>query len=71
MATEGGVPFDDDSRFFERWWPGTPAFPRRNGNHINVDTEHLSDPLTAFPELRGALDDLAAEGTLLALDADG
>lgn len=76
MATGGGVLFDDDSRFFEPWWPGTPAFLRRDGSHIDLHTEHLSDPLTAFPELRDVLQHLAAdgviiEGTLLALDADG
>ncbi len=76
LATEGGRPFDDDAFFFEPWWPGTPAFLRRSGGTLELRTEHLSDPLAIFPELR---DDLMAltpegvivEGTLLALDGSG
>jgi len=76
VATEGGRPFDDDERFFEPWWPGAPAFLRRMGDHVELRTEHLSDPLAIFPELRGVAEGLAAdgvivEGTLLALDAEG
>ena len=76
LIVDGGPPFDDDERFFEPWWPGTPAFLRREGDHLEMRTQHLSDPLQAFPELRGLLPSLAAkrvivEGTLLALDRDG
>lgn len=73
---DAGPPFDDDERFFEPWWPGTPAFLRREGDHLEMRTQHLSDPLQAFPELHSLLPSLAAErliveGTLLALDRDG
>jgi bifunctional non-homologous end joining protein LigD len=76
LVADGGPPFDDDERFFEPWWPGTPAFLRREGDHLEMRTQHLSDPLQAFPELRSLLPSLAAErliveGTLLALDRDG
>lgn len=76
LATDGGRPFDDDSYFFEPWWPGTPAFLRRGGGTLELRTEHLSDPLAIFPELRDDLMALTAEGvivegTLLALDEEG
>ena len=76
QVVDGGLPFDDDERFFEPWWPGTPAFLRREGDHLEIRAQHLSDPLQAFPELRTLLPALAAErviveGTLLALDRDG
>lgn len=76
VATDGGSPFDDDERFFEPWWPGAHAFLCRSGDRIELRTEHLSDPLTAFPELgdvaeRLAGDGIVVEGTLLALDAEG
>jgi len=76
VATDGGSPFDDDERYFEPWWPGTQAFLRRSGDRIELRTEHLSDPLVIFPELRTGLgglgaDGLIVEGALLALDADG
>lgn len=76
VATEGGSPFDDEERFFEPWWPGAPAFLRRTGNHIELRTEYLSDPLAVFPELRAVAERLRADGvivagTLLALDAGG
>ncbi len=76
LATEGGRPFDDDAFFFEPWWPGTPAFLRRSGGSPELRTEHLSDPLSIFPQLRDDLTALTAEGvivegTLLALDEDG
>jgi bifunctional non-homologous end joining protein LigD len=76
VATDGGSPFDDDERFFEPWWPGAHAFLKRVGAYVEVRTEHLSDPLAVFPELRSGLAGLGAdgvivEGTLLALDADG
>jgi bifunctional non-homologous end joining protein LigD len=76
VATEGGRPFDDDGRLFEPWWPGAHAFLCRSGAHIELRTEHLSDPLAVFPELRevalgSPADGLIVEGTLLALDAEG
>ena len=76
VPTEGGAPFDDDERFFEPWWPGAQAFFRRVGSHVEMRTEHLSEPLAAFPELRDVLRDATAdgvivEGTLLALDGEG
>lgn len=76
VATEGGEPFDDEERYFEPWWPGAQAFLRRSGGHFELRTEHLSDPLVVFPELRPGLRMLAAdgvviEGTLLALDDAG
>lgn len=76
VATDGGSPFDDDKRFFEPWWPGAHAFLRRLGAHVELRTEHLIDPLAAFPELRGIVSRLSAdgvivEGTLLALDREG
>ncbi len=76
VATEGGSPFDDDERFFEPWWPGAQALLRREGDRVELRTEHLSDPLAAFPELRSMAGQLGAdgvivEGTLLALDAEG
>jgi hypothetical protein len=49
VATEGGSPFDDDDRFFEPWWPGAQALLRREGDRVELRTEHLSDPLAAFP----------------------
>ena len=76
VMPEGGRPFDDDDRFFEPCWPGTPAFLRRNRGHLALRTQHLSDPLEAFPELRHLLASIApeqviVEGTLLALDQGG
>ena len=76
IASVGGRPFDDDAFFFEPWWPGTPAFLRRGGGSLELRTEHLSDPLAIFPELRASLsvipaDGVIVEGTLLALDDEG
>ena len=76
IPSDGGRPFDDESRFFEPWWPGAPAFLRRSGRAIELRTAHLSDPLLAFPELASVAaglkgDDLIVVGTLLALDEQG
>ncbi|MEX1297001.1 MAG: hypothetical protein AB1Z67_12620 [Candidatus Limnocylindrales bacterium] len=76
LPVEAGRPFDDDAYFFEPWWPGTHAFLRRSGGTLEMRTEHLSDPLAIFPELRSSLEPLSAEGviiegTLLALDDRG
>jgi bifunctional non-homologous end joining protein LigD len=76
IPSDGGRPFDDEARFFEPWWPGAQAYLRRSGRMLELRTPHLSDPLTAFPELASLAaglkgDDLIVEGTLLALDAQG
>lgn len=76
VATDGGVPFDDDGHFFEPWWPGAQAYLRREGDTLELRTEHLSDPFVAFPGLRDGIgrlpaDGLILEGTLLALDGAG
>ena len=76
VPTEGGQPFDDDERFFEPWWPGALALLRREGDRVELRTEHLSDPLAVFPELRSmasllAADGVIVEGILMALDAEG
>ncbi len=76
VPTDGGRPFDDEAFFFEPWWPGTHAFLRRSGDTLEMRTEHLSDPLAIFPELRSSFEGLASdgliiEGTLLALDDRG
>ncbi len=76
LATDGHAPFDDEAYFFEPWWPGAHATLKREGERMVLRTEHLSDPLLAFPELSALADQLSAdgiiiEGTLLALDADG
>jgi bifunctional non-homologous end joining protein LigD len=73
---DGGRPFDDDARFFEPWWPGAHVMLARAGRRLELRTEHLSDPLAAFPELIASLGDIGAdgvviEGTLLALDEEG
>jgi bifunctional non-homologous end joining protein LigD len=76
VAQDGDTPFDDDERFFEPWWPGAQAFLRLDGDRLELRTEHLSDPLAAFPDLRRLGSDVLAEqaiieGTLLALDDEG
>jgi bifunctional non-homologous end joining protein LigD len=76
VPTEGGQPFDDDERFFEPWWPGALALLRREGDRVELRTEHLSDPLAVFPELRSmasllTADGVIVEGILMALDAEG
>lgn len=76
LATEGHAPFDDEAYLFEPWWPGAHATLKREGDRMLLRTEHLADPLLAFPSLREVLTQLSAdglivEGTLLALDAGG
>lgn len=76
VATDGGAAFDDDERYFEPWWPGALCHMRREGATVELRTEHLSDPLAVFPELRDVASRLQAdgvivEGTLLALDVEG
>jgi bifunctional non-homologous end joining protein LigD len=76
LATPGGVAFDDAERFFEPWWPGAHAHVRVQAGTMEVRTEHLSDPLLAFPELATIArfiegDGVILEGTLMALDDEG
>ena len=76
LATEGHAPFDDEAYLFEPWWPGAHATIKREGERLLLRTEHLVDPLVAFPELREVLTQLSVEGiivegTLLALDREG
>ena len=76
LAAEGHAPFDDDAYLFEPWWPGAQATLKREGQRLALRTEHLADPLLAFPELGGVLEQLSAdgvivEGMLLALDREG
>jgi bifunctional non-homologous end joining protein LigD len=72
----GGPPFDDDERYFEPWWPGGMAHLRLQGGNLELQTEHLADPLVTFPELATMADHIAGDGvfmagTLLALDGAG
>lgn len=76
VPADGHTPFDDDAYFFEPWWPGAHATLKREGDRLVLGTEHLADPLLAFPELNELArwiraDGVIIEGTLLALDADG
>lgn len=72
----GEEPFDDPAWFFEPWWPGTAALAHIEKGRLQLATEHLTDPLEAFPEL-AAIDGqfrdsgLIVEGTLLVLDDEG
>jgi bifunctional non-homologous end joining protein LigD len=76
LAADGHAPFDDEAYFFEPWWPGAHATLEKEGDRLLLGTEHLADPLLAFPELaqlasRIRADGVIIEGTLLALDAGG
>lgn len=76
LATDGHGPFDDEGYFFEPWWPGAHATLTRERGQLALRTEHLADPLEAFPELAGIDHSLRGngliiEGVLLALDTDG
>ena len=73
---DGTSPFDDPDYRFEPWWPGTRVLLFVEGGEVRPVIEHLADPLTAFPELRGVgellgEDGVIIDGTLLVLDADG
>jgi bifunctional non-homologous end joining protein LigD len=72
----GPGPFDDDDFFFEPWWPGTSALAYIEDGVVRLQTEHLADPLEAFPELaimgrQLGHDASIVEGTLLVLDDEG
>jgi bifunctional non-homologous end joining protein LigD len=76
LPLTGEQPFDDPAWFFAPWWPGTPAMAYIENGRLQLETEHLADPLAAFPELAdiGAQfrdSRLIVEGTLLALDDEG
>ena len=76
VAADGGLAFDDDDYFFEPWWPGARAFAFVEESRLRLQTEHLADPLAAFPELRVIceqleIDGVVLDGTLLVLDHDG
>ena len=74
--SSGTAPFDDDAYFFEPWWPGARTFAFVESGRVRLRTEHLSDPLTAFPELEVIQrqldgDGVVLDGTLLVLDDEG
>ena len=76
LPAVGAVPFDDPDWFFEPWWPGASAVAYVEGGTVRLQTEHLADPLEAFPELSVLAGQLRshrviAAGTLLVLDAEG
>lgn len=69
-------PFDDEEWFFEPWWPGATTLAYIEDGRVRLQTEHLADPLSAFPELGSiaahfADDALIVEGALLVLDDEG
>jgi bifunctional non-homologous end joining protein LigD len=76
LASAGGSAFDDDSYFFEPWWPGTRATAFFDRGRLRLQAGHLSDPLAAFPELdvigsQLSADGVVVDGTLLVLDDQG
>ena len=76
QPSTGEAPFDDDDYFFEPWWPGSRSLLYLDGAELRLETEHLADPLAAFPELtaiRGQVRESAMvlDGTLLVLDEAG
>lgn len=76
QPTPRAGPFDDPDYFFEPWWPGARAVLFLERGRLQMQTEHLGDPLDAFPELRVIQqqirgDGIVIEGTLLVLDTLG
>jgi ATP-dependent DNA ligase len=76
LPTAGARPFDDPDWFFEPWWPGATTLAYVEDGRVRLQTEHLADPLDAFPELESiaaqfADDALVVEGALLVLDDEG
>jgi bifunctional non-homologous end joining protein LigD len=72
----GDAPFDDPDWFFEPWWPGASTLAFVEDGRVRLHSEHLADPLDAFPELGSiagqfADDALIVEGWLLVLDDEG
>ncbi|MDQ3492918.1 MAG: hypothetical protein M3452_06615 [Chloroflexota bacterium] len=75
-ATTGDAPFDDEDYFFEPWWPGTRTFAFAEDGRLRLQTDHLADPLSTFPELEVIntqlmADGVVLDGTLLVLDEEG
>lgn len=75
-ASAGEAPFDDEDYFFEPWWPGARTFAFAEAGRLRLQTDHLADPLSSFPELEviGSqllADGVVLDGTLLILDAEG
>lgn len=69
-------PFDDPAWFFEPWWAGASVLAYVEPDRLRLQTEHLADPLEAFPELADVASQfrdrgLIVEGTLLVLDEEG
>jgi ATP-dependent DNA ligase len=69
-------PFDDPDWFFEPWWAGASTLVYVEDGRVRLQTEHLADPLDAFPELATIAgqfrdDGLIVEAALLVLDDDG
>jgi len=76
LPVDGNRPFDDPDWFFEPWWPGASTLVYVEDGRVRLQTEHLADPLEAFPELASIPaqfrdDGLIVEGALLVLDDDG
>jgi bifunctional non-homologous end joining protein LigD len=76
LPVDGDRPFDDPDWFFEPWWPGASTLAYIEDGRVRLQTEHLADPLEAFPELAAIPgqfrdDGLIVEGALLVLDDDG
>jgi len=76
LPVVGIRPFDDEDWFFEPWWPGASTLVYVEEGRVRLQTEHLADPLVAFPELVAIADQfrddgLIVEGALLVLDDDG
>jgi bifunctional non-homologous end joining protein LigD len=76
LPYEGDRPFDDPDWFFEPWWPGASTLAYIEDGRVRLQTEHLADPLEAFPELASIPgqfrdDGLIVEGSLLVLDDAG
>jgi bifunctional non-homologous end joining protein LigD len=76
LPVTGDHPFDDPDWFFEPWWPGASTLLYVEDGRVRLQTEHLADPLEAFPELASMAgqfvdDGLIVEGALLVLDDEG
>src|SRR3954470_5038054 len=76
LPVDGERPFDDADWFFEPWWAGASTLAYVEDGRVRLQTEHLADPLVAFPELVSFAsqfrdDGLIVEGALLVLDDDG
>ncbi len=76
LPVDGVRPFDDPDWFFEPWWPGASTLVYIEDGRIRLQSEHLADPLVAFPELASIAgqfrdDGLIIAGALLVLDDDG